>query len=366
MKPIKDAMAKATSDIGDVELATPSDWRELAWAFGLRLRSNQSQPFEALFHGSGVQSVLAYQILHTLDTTFAGSFGWRKGAVWAVEEPESFLHSRLQGELARLFGEYTLGQPLQIILSTHSAAFLGAGAEGVTARLDESGRSEFAVEPRRDLIRVAYSSGVTPYAHPLHTGPPKPLLLVEGKNDKDLLVRAFGTSEWVNPYEILCLKDFDPSLSGGDEIPIWLRYQREAVEARPQTSPLIVLLDWEASPQLIAKINKVLSSHPTSRCVKWPEDLTNADLSSNWAGIEKFVSTPFIEHLREHAQLKLLAPVPPDSPGWRYSIEKKRLVGAKDLIHRELRERSEPSDIRSLVDALPWLVQQVKDSPPLL
>jgi hypothetical protein len=46
MQPIGESLGKATGDIGAVELATPSDWRELAWAFGLRLQATQAQPFE--------------------------------------------------------------------------------------------------------------------------------------------------------------------------------------------------------------------------------------------------------------------------------------------------------------------------------
>lgn len=365
MGPIRAAMARATGEIGDVELTTPGDWRELAWAFGLKMQAAQTQSFETLLHGSGVQSVLAYEVLHAIDTTFSGSFGWRKGAVWAVEEPESFLHARLQGELARSFAEYAAGSDLQIFLTTHASAFLGSADEGIVVEIDDSGRSAFEMRPRAEVIRHAYSAGAAPFSHPLHTGPPKPLLLVEGKNDRELVTRAFDDSKLANPYEILCLQDFDPSLSGGDQIAGWLRYQREALEARPETSPVFVLIDWEAKAATTNKIAAELKGHATSRCLQWPADLTNEDLSENWAGVERFLSTEFVEFLGDEGIVDLLVPAS-SRPAWKYSVDKKQLAMAKADIHSELDDRDDPDDIEPLIQACDWLASQLKVAPPLL
>jgi predicted ATPase len=170
MQPVVDVMRTATGEVASVELATPADWRDLAWAFGMKLRGPQSQSFDALMHGSGVQSVLAYSILHAIDTSFSGSFGWRKGAIWAVGEPESFLHVGLQEELARLLVEYTNQEPLQVICSTHATPFLGVSDAGILTTMDGSGRTQFATVDRREMIRAAYSARIAPYAHALHTG----------------------------------------------------------------------------------------------------------------------------------------------------------------------------------------------------
>jgi predicted ATPase len=367
MAPIGQALERSTGEIGAVELATPKDFRELAWTFGLRLQaSSQPQAFEALLHGSGVQSVLAYQILHMLDTNFLRSFGWRKGAVWAIEEPESFLHANLQAELAKAFDEYASAEPLQIFLTTHSSAFLGAAKEGVAVELDDAGRTRFAKHPRREVIRVAYTSGASAFAHPLHTGPPRPLLLVEGRSDRDLIVRAYRRSATGSPYEILCLEDFDPTMSGGDQIASWLRYHRSALEARPLASPVFVLLDWEAKDKTVGQIDKELRVHGASRCIRWPRDLCNPDLSDSWIGIERFLSTRFVEFMRDRRGLPLLLPARPTSVSWKYSIEKKELQAAKPQIHAELRRRRRRADLAPLVAALPWLSQQLQDAPTLL
>jgi predicted ATPase len=365
MAPITASMAEATGEIGAVELATPDDWRDVAWTFGLRMQGSQSEAFEALMHGSGVQSVLAYQILHLLDTSFGGSFGWRKGAIWAVEEPESFLHARLQGELARNFSAYAEGEPLQIFLTTHAASFLGIANSGGYVSLDD-GKTSIEISPRRALIRAAYSAGASVFAHPLHTGPPKPLLLVEGETDRDLLLLAYRLLDRVNPYEILCLADFDDSMKGGDQIRNWLRYHRNALEARPEGSPLLVLLDWEAKDDTVEKLNAELARHPTSRCLRAPVDYTNRDLNKSWVGIERFFSTSYIEWYANRFEVELLAPANPEQASWRYGIDKKDLEAQKPRLHSEVQRRQRKRDVAPLAEMLDWLNEQIKEAPPLL
>jgi predicted ATPase len=366
MEPIQTAMASITGEVAGVELSTPADWREVVWAFGMKLRGSQSQAFEALLHGSGIQSVLAYNILHAIDTSFSGSFGWRKGAIWALEEPESFLHAGLQEELARALVEYVTDQPLQILFTTHATSFLGTSPKGVIATLDPDGRTEFANAGNRDLLKSAYTSRISPYAHALHTGPPKPRLLVEGASDRDLLLQAYAASSLPNPYDILALGDLDETLTGGDEVAEWLKYNGPALAARPATSPVFVLRDWESPPKIANKIQNALAVHPTSKCIQWPTDLTNPDLSESFVGIEKFLSTSFIEHANENLGLALTTPVGAEAPGWRYDVKRRRLSDLKSDVHRELARRQDPSDIQPLIDALPWLSGQLAAMPPLL
>jgi predicted ATPase len=366
MHPIVEVMSNATGEVASVELDTPEDWRDLAWAFGMKLSGPQSQSFDALLHGSGVQSVLAYSILHAVDTSFSGSFGWRKGAIWAVEEPESFLHIGLQQELARLMASYAEEEPLQILLSTHATPFLGVAPRGLLSRLDSTGRTEFTEADKSDLLREAFTSRIAPYAHALHTGPPKPLLMVEGVSDRDLLIRAYTESGTPNPYDIRALPDMDENLQGGDELARWLRYNRPAIAARPDTSPIIALRDWESGQGPINQIQAALDVHTTSRCVAWPRDLVNRDLSERFVGIERFLSTEFIEQAAATIGLELSVPAVPQPGGWRYDVDRAELTNAKSQLHQELAQRTNVDDLAPLVAALPWLSGQLAGAPPLL
>jgi hypothetical protein len=280
----------------------------------------------------------------------------RRGTVWAIEEPESFLHASLQAALARRLGEYAHGERLQILLTTHSPAFLGVADEGFTVSINDSGRTGISKEPRQLLIREAQRSGVTPFAHPLHTGPPKPLLLVEGKNDRELLVRAYLASTDPCPYEVMSMEDLEPTLQGGvDQIRSYLHHNRSAVRARPNASPILVVLDWEVSPAKEAAINTVLAEHPTSTCVRMPESARNQDLSGDFVGIEGFLSTKFYEDAVSAIGLALTKPVQGASAGYKYAIKRADLASKKDAIHKLLGDRNEPADLAPIVATLPWL-----------
>jgi hypothetical protein len=366
MRPISDRMLSATGQVRDVELAVPDDWRDLLWAFGLRLQAEQGQSFEALMHGSGIQSVLAYSVLQLLDTSFRSSFGWKKGAIWAVEEPESFLHADLQASLARSFSEYAAATtPLQIFLTTHSSAFLGTADHGVTVGM-RGQMSDVAVVTRESLIKEAYGTGTTPFGHPLHAGPLKPLLVTEGKDDRALIAQAYAYSNEPCPYEIVCLEDLEPSLTGGvDQIVTYLNHNRSALAARPAASPVVVLVDWEVNDAKLRELGRALEHHPTSVAERLPPDARNQDLSPHFVGIEGFLATGFVETLAEEGHLSLSTPGPGAARPWRYAVDRAELRAAKTAIHRRLRERSDSTDIGPLLSQVPFISRLLARQQPL-
>lgn len=360
MAPVEESMQQATGAIDQVELGTPGGWKDLVWAFGLKMRAGQTESFEAILHGSGIQSVLAYSVLALVDTSFGGSFGWRRGTVWAIEEPESFLHAKLQAALAQRLMDYASGERLQILLTTHSPAFLGVTDHGFSISMNESGRSEVARLDRQTLIREAQSAGVAPFSHPLHTGPPKPILLVEGKNDRELLQHAYLISPEPCPYEILAIEDLEEDLQGGvDQIRSYLHHNQAALRARPKESPVVVLIDWEESAKNEAKIHKELLEHPTSLCTRMPESARNSDLSRDFVGIEGFLSTGFYEAAASSLGLPLTQPVPGSSASHKFAIKREELREAKGRLHKLLLDRDNDEDIQPLVDLLPWINEHV-------
>ena len=120
-------------------------------------------------------------------------------------------------------------------------------------------------------------------------------------------LRAYNEGEVLNPYWILCLEDIDPKLQGGDEVAKWLKYNRAAIAARPLTSPIVVLRDWESKSKPIEDISKALASHASSRCVAWDASLVNSELSENFVGIERFLSTSY--HRTRSSRSRLSAQV---------------------------------------------------------
>lgn len=357
MNSVSEELARATGRASTVELGTPKDWGELLWAFGLWLQDGDSAQREAVLHGSGIQSVLAYAVLHTLDTSLGNEIGWRRGAIWAVEEPESFLHADLQAQLAESFSRYSNSNRLQILFTTHNTAFLGVADTGVSVRTTGLA-SEVAHEPRTKLIDMALSSGVSPYAHPLHIGTIKPLLLVEGRHDRDLLLRAYADSGDACPYDVKAMRDLEPTTAGGvDQIQTYLSSNRSALRARPASSPVLVLLDHEVSAGRRNSLSRVLSDHPTSACHTMPQVARTAGLKDTIAGIEAYLSLDFYRAASAEIGLAIIHPSDPIAAGWSIGVEKSELGRRKQDLHEYLARRANPDDIVALRGLVPWVSQ---------
>ena len=355
MGPVTDELKASTARISRVELGTPTDWGELLWAFGLRMQTGGAGGREAVLHGSGLQSALAYAILHMLDANLGSDFGWRRGAIWAVEEPESFLHADLQAQLAEAFSRYSNSDRLQILFTTHNTAFLGVADTGISVGMPGTS-SHVSMQPRSDLLELALSGGVTPYTHPLHVGSVKPLLLVEGRDDRELIIRAYRDSGDPCPYDIKAMEDLEPTMSGGvEQIQTYLNNNRSALRARPASSPVVVLLDHEVKEGRRASIEKALSGHPTSICRSMPPSERTPDLKDEVPGIEAYLSLDFYRAAESSIGLALITPSGGSSAGWMLGIEKAELGARKQDIHKLLRVRNDPNDIAPLTKLVPWI-----------
>lgn len=353
MKPITEELGGSAAQVQNVQLGTPSDWGEVLWLFALQLQAGATGTREAVLHGSGIQSALAYSIVHMLDTNLAGEFGWRRGAIWAVEEPESFLHADLQAQLAESFSRYSNDNTLQIFLTTHNTAFLGVADNGVAVGLSGSA-SDVEIQPRSSLIETALLGGVTPFTHPLHLGSVKPLLIVEGKDDRELLLRAYADVNEICPYDIRAMEDIEPGMQGGvEQIQTYLKNNLSALRARATGSPVIVLVDHEVSDAKIAALNKLLHQHPASACHRMPPSGRTPKLKGDLAGIEAYLSLDFYRAAEKEIGLELIEPSASAEATWTLGIEKAEIGAKKQAVHNLLAERRDPSDIAAITKLAP-------------
>jgi energy-coupling factor transporter ATP-binding protein EcfA2 len=359
MTTVTNELNTSTARISKVELGTPKDWGELLWAFGLRMQTGGAGGREAVLHGSGLQSALAYAVLHMLDISLGSDFGWRRGAVWAVEEPESFLHADLQAQLAESFSRYSNSDRLQILFTTHNNAFLGVADTGVAVGMPGA-VSDVAMQTRAELIDMALTGGVTPFTHPLHIGSVKPLLLVEGRDDREILLRAYADSGEACPYDIKAMVDLEPTMSGGvEQIEVYLANNRSALRARPSGSPVIALLDWEVPESKRAKIERRLSEHPASICRLMPKASRTPKLKDTIPGIEAYLSLDFYRAAESELGLELISPSNPATAGWELGVEKSELGKRKHDIHQLLNKRADPTDIAPVTALVPWISKLV-------
>ncbi|MEK7383471.1 MAG: AAA family ATPase [Elusimicrobiota bacterium] len=125
IKSLQSAVHEACPDVGSIRLATPLAWQDLIFAFGYKLRTNDSE-LDDTAQGSGIQSLLMLETLSLIDRDYFQKFGWRQAAIWAVEEPESSLHTSLEAKVASYLAKIASAEDnrLQVFCTTHSDLML--------------------------------------------------------------------------------------------------------------------------------------------------------------------------------------------------------------------------------------------------
>lgn len=358
VKPISERLQVAAQQVEELELSTPAEFGDVLFSFVPRLKVRAGEKFEALQHGSGIQSYLTYLMLSFLDTRFEAKFGWQQATIWALEEPESFLHQSLQHELAAFLAETGTSDRFQIFATTHSDVFTRHGSHGVLCRLKE-GRTQWSVHPARILSGEAAKRGVTAFVHPLLFAPQKPLLLVEGETDRRYLELAYRILGRINPWNIrdLGALDLQTDLQGVDGLRTYLGGNRGALRTRPYEAPCFVLVDWNESESKVKRVRKEVEVHHTSKVIQWREDECNAELHQSFAGIERALSTELIREAEGRDLLVTLRPTEAPVPLHldRSSLEKTRLVEFAE--QRELE-----SDVQHFKDLIDRLEEELKDS----
>jgi len=169
--------------VGDVRLATPASWKEMVFAFGYKLTTGEIEVDDTA-QGSGVQSLLMFQTLSLIDRDYFQKFGWKQAAVWALEEPESSLHSALEAQVAGYLSDLSTEDVnrLQIIATTHSDLVLQCSDRPVfVVKTAKDGTMLESSKDKRAALQAAAKAGISRWVHPILTEPLNPIVLVEGK-----------------------------------------------------------------------------------------------------------------------------------------------------------------------------------------
>jgi energy-coupling factor transporter ATP-binding protein EcfA2 len=352
--PLTAVLSAAPGHIQGIEIETPSDWAEVAWSLGLRLQAKDVRPLDAAMHGSGNQTFLMYLLIHFIDTQFRQGFGWRQATIWAIEEPESFLHADLKHQLASFLVDATRQPRFLALVTTHDLLFAGAADLRHEVGL-EGGETTAQQYEMSELADRTLASGVTGYVHPLALTQPKPTLIVDGPFDVFYLEQAYRKGRRLNPWDIRCLETLDPDVggSGKDKLKQYLKNSKGGLRARPSTSPVVVLLDWEDSENERLAFAQLVSEHPTSTAVVWPQDLSNPRLGSSFRGIERFLGTPLIEHVANQQPNLGITQTVANPP--IFGLHPPSRSAVKQALVRECRGRDDVQGVQPLIDALNWL-----------
>lgn len=296
--PIGQHIGRHATEVESVTPDLPADFAQLAFDVGVLATDRTGANRLPVLQGSGTQSFLLYQVLDLLDrTSFGVDFGWTKAVVWALEEPESFLHSGLRAVLAQdlLQQSQSVANRRQILFTTHDDDFVASSKRAWFVSLDK-GISSVASYNASEALRKSSRSRVSVMRHPLLGWPDDPVVLVEGKFDVVYLQAALKASGIRPRWRLIdsASLDVDANSTGGSGLLQYLNQSQNALASRPPRSPIVVVRDWDEEGKL-GDYKKALKAHNYSAVMAAPETLCNPHLGRRFKGIERYLDTSFIE-----------------------------------------------------------------------
>jgi hypothetical protein len=328
----------------------------MVFAFGYMLDQGGTE-LEDLLQGSGLQSVLMLETLHLIDQDYFQKFGWRQAAIWAIEEPESSLHTSLEVQVASLLQRIatTHTSRLQVLCTTHSDLMIQYSTGCLLAAKMDSGTTFQPIDDPLDAVALASDAGVSRWVHPLLYYPLDTIVLVEGRHDVAFLTEAFRIAKPGRRVTVTSLEELGkPNAGGVDTILRYVKDNAGVIRARNTTAPVIVALDWDARAKVTA-FEKLFTPEDPFAVLAWPESEANPKLGRTFRGIERFYPDRLIEEAEKqgHAIARRhdgVASVEPDIYGSLkrhlsdtvrlHGLQHDDLVFAKPFVDRLLELRS--------------------------
>ena len=342
IRTLQKSVHTACPDIGSIRLATPTSWQDLIFAFGYKLKVKDAEIDDAS-QGSGIQSLLMFETLSLIDRDYFQKFGWRQAAIWAVEEPESSLHSSLEARISDYLGRLS-GDPnnrLQIFCTTHSDMILQNADKPIFATMYK-GETSFSIKNKTTVLQEAAKLGISRWTHPILFAPLYPIVLVEGKYDCIFLEQAFRL---LAPQETICVSYLE-RLQGGDatggdkHLQQYIKANASAIKTRAVSAPLVVLLDWDSSKRA-DEFRKGFTRTDPYKVEVWPDTSFNPKLGKSFHGIERHMPDRIIDEADKTAKIVAIKKdgtkaIPKDGDYDNFKAEVCKVV-AKGIKEKDLR-----------------------------
>jgi predicted ATPase len=275
---------------GAVTLATPTSWQDLAFTFGYRLAQNGVE-IEDAAQGSGIQSLLMLETLYLIDRDYFQQFGWKQAAIWGLEEPESSLHTSLEARVAAYLAGVASDPKsrLQVLCTTHSDLIIQYAGCTVIAENKDGGTNLVPKNDPRAALDLLSGAGVSRWVHPVLFWPLDPIILVEGKLDREFIEEAFRFYRPKRPVRVVDLPVLDDATGGGgvERIQRYIKDNANAIRSRRSEAPLIVVLDWDAAKK-VDQFRRLVDSPSVYKVLAWRAEAANPKVGKSFRGIERF------------------------------------------------------------------------------
>lgn len=294
IKTLSDRFTRVYPNAQALRLSVPDSWTDLVFAFGYMLQQGDVE-LEDILQGSGIQSLLMFETLYLIDQDYFQQFGWRQASIWAVEEPESSLHTSLEAQLAEFLAAVAGGPKsrLQVLTTTHSDLVIQYSDCAALVEPTANGSVVTTAAPL-DVVRSSARAGVSRWVDPLLYFPLDPVVLVEGKIDRVVIEEVLRLLRSPRRIRVLDLEALQESGKGG--VDTLLRYVKDRVamiRSRSSEAPVHVLLDWDAEGKT-GSFNSLFATGDPFSCSAWDATSANPNLGDTVKGIERFYSDRMI------------------------------------------------------------------------
>ncbi len=333
---IAKASKQVTSDIASIArlvMGTPDEAVSILGLSGFAAATPSGALIPSDAVGAGSQAYVMFLLLKDIDTTYEGTFGWRQGVVWAVEEPESSLHKDLEQKLAIMLRSWTDEDALkmQILATTHSDVITTASNAGFFVETDGSATS-ITAKKIPELVSQAATAGVSSPFEPALCFPSNTVVLVEGPLDRMVLENVSRRTKAACGFVFVCLHELDQAEAGSgvDKIVDYLKRRGPVIQNRPAKSPLLVLFDHDVTDDKLRQARKYYGTNGDSRVIRMSANHADARVSTSLGGIERFYPRSLFMKARQGDTL----PVSVDQQG-NVSIVKRELSpkAKRELAH---------------------------------
>lgn len=251
-EPISKEMVKADQTIEDVNIGTPNEIVELLNTVSYQIKLKSGIVLNEKLQGNGIQSILLFSILYLIDRNYHRKFGWKIATIWAVEEPESFLHFDLENQLANYFFENTENpvERFQMFFTTHSTVFPQyADAHYLIEKKQDLGDNFWTGCEKFDMHKYLFKLSelnISASVNVLSLYPMEKIILVEGERDEYIfseIIKTVGIQK-IRVFSIARLLN-DKRKAGDSQIELLIKVNDNLMKRRTPDNNVVFIFDWD-------------------------------------------------------------------------------------------------------------------------
>jgi len=347
--PVSSELSEADEMISSVDISVPNELTELLNSATYMIESHDGDIFNERDQGHGIQNLLLFTILYLVDKNFHRKFGWKIGTIWAIEEPETFLHFNLENQLS-LYLQKIISKNknrFQLFITTHSIVFPQYATNNYYVDKSKDKKDRYWTNCERMLMHkflfklgqekiTSVSSLVTMY-------PVNHIVLVEGEIDEYIIQMLIRTNNIANTKVFAIQKYINDSQQKGCEAMIsFIDVNYHLINLRSKYG-ILFIFDWDVKKPTITRIKKKISS--PNLVYQMSQSNGNPLYDKSFRGIELFYPTTIIEELYKKSD-GLINDRGSDKMIARYYTDRNRYKLVKHKLFQIVKEKGDGLDFR--------------------